>query len=80
MNVKRDLRGNGIGRRLLDIGIAWARNRPSIEKLILVVTSNNAHAIGLYTKCGFSIEGTEIRAIKRNGQYYDFIHMGLFVK
>jgi molybdate transport system substrate-binding protein len=52
MYVRRDRRGQGLGRRLLDRALAWARARghPRVE---LETASRLVEAIALYEKAGF---------------------------
>ena len=49
-------RGHGLGRRLVDAGIAEARRR-GVRKLGLRALSTNARAIALYERAGFTEEG-----------------------
>ena len=52
MYVRKDLRGQGLGQRLLDRALAWARGRgfPRVE---LETASTLKEAIALYRKAGF---------------------------
>ena len=52
MYVRKDMRGRGLGRRLLDRTLAWARSRghPRVE---LETASVLKEAIALYEKAGF---------------------------
>ena len=45
-------RGNGIGRRLVDAILNWARRR-DVRQVVLQVTEGNQAAINLYARCGF---------------------------
>lgn len=46
-------RGRGIGRALLEAGIAWASDRHG-ERMLLEVEHDNAAALGLYRRLGFA--------------------------
>ena len=52
----------------------WARER-DVVVLKLGVMANNASAIRCYERCGFTIYGTEPRALFYEGQYYDELLM-----
>lgn len=52
-------RRRGVGSRLLQAVIAWAKNR-NLHALILEVTSTNRPAIGLYEHCGFAATGRTV--------------------
>ncbi|WP_240795537.1 GNAT family N-acetyltransferase [Aquibacillus halophilus] len=78
MYVSNEIRGLGIGTKLLDKTIEQAK-LVGIEQLQLGVVSTNIPAIALYKKVGFSIYGTEIRAIKMNDSYEDEELMVYFI-
>ena len=52
MYVRRDMRGQGLGQRLLDRALAWARAR-AFERVELETASVLKEAIALYRKAGF---------------------------
>ena len=74
MMVRREARGQGIGRLLLEALVAEAR-RAGLELLTLTVTAGNAMAIALYASNGFTAYGTLARALKIGGRYHDKLHM-----
>jgi RimJ/RimL family protein N-acetyltransferase len=77
MAVLDGFRGRGIGRRLLDGCIDWAR-AAGAHKVDLEVWPHNAAALRLYEAAGFSIEGRRRRHWRRNsGELWDSIEMGL---
>lgn len=71
MMVLADVRGQGMGRRLLAECIAQARRAPDLEMLTLSVTASNRIAVELYLRAGFTRYGTLVRAIKVGSQYHD---------
>jgi RimJ/RimL family protein N-acetyltransferase len=78
VNVHPNFQGIGIGHRLIETLLAWARDNKQIEKVSLTVFSTNAQAIKLYKNVGFIEEGRHINAIKQlNGAYVDSVQMYL---
>ena len=69
-------RGQGLGTRLLQAGIDWARDAGA-HKLALQVWPHNDVAIALYQKMGFVEEGRLVRHYRRrNGELWDAVVMG----
>lgn len=56
MWVEPAARGCGVGRRLIEAVVGWAREQGA-RTLTLWVTQSNAPAIALYTRAGFSRTG-----------------------
>jgi RimJ/RimL family protein N-acetyltransferase len=70
-------RGQGLGTRLMERGIEWARQKGA-HKVALEVWPHNEPAIGLYQKMGFVEEGRLRRHYRRrNGELWDAVIMGL---
>lgn len=67
----------GIGRKLMEAGIKWAKES-GITRLTLEVDTDNYKAISLYLKLGFEVEGTH-RNDKRmsDGSYKSGYSMAL---
>jgi ribosomal protein S18 acetylase RimI-like enzyme len=78
MGVRREWRGQGVGRRLLDQCLAAARSA-GLEKIELEVFTDNAGAIHLYESLGFVREGVKSRARKLEGRYQDVLLMALWL-
>ena len=53
--VKREFRGRGVGRILLEKAQSFCREK-GYSRILLRVSVNNANAIGLYNKMGFKAE------------------------
>jgi ribosomal protein S18 acetylase RimI-like enzyme len=77
MGVKADLRGLGIGRRLLTATLEAAHRR-GLERVELVVNVGNVAAVHLYQSAGFETEATIRHAVKLHGSYEDAYSMSLF--
>jgi ribosomal protein S18 acetylase RimI-like enzyme len=78
MGVRREWRGQGLGRRLL---AACLRLAPpvGIEKVELEVYTDNQPAVRLYESMGFVKEGLKARARKLEGRYQDIQMMALWL-
>jgi RimJ/RimL family protein N-acetyltransferase len=79
MGVHPDFRRCGIGTRLLDATVAYAR-KIGLERIELEVFASNHAAKELYKRNGFVVEGTLRRARKFDGDYDDLVMMALFPK
>jgi ribosomal protein S18 acetylase RimI-like enzyme len=73
MYVRPDARKAGVGRRLVEAVIDFARQR--VELLQLSVVSDNEQARRLYASLGFIEYGVERHSLKQHGRYYDEILM-----
>jgi RimJ/RimL family protein N-acetyltransferase len=77
MAIVDGYRGQGIGRRLMNTGVSWARDR-GCYKVALEVWPHNERAHGLYTSAGFVDEGYLRRHYRRrSGALWDAVAMGL---
>lgn len=73
MYVRSGARRTGVGRRLVEAVIDFARDR--VELIQLAVFSENHAARRLYASLGFLEFGLERKALKHNGRYYDEVWM-----
>ncbi|MGN7400748.1 GNAT family N-acetyltransferase [Cytobacillus praedii] len=81
MSVACLCRNQGVGKAMLSILLAWAKENPLIEKVCLEVFAENENAIALYVNVGFVEEGRKVKAIKVNENVYDdLISMTYFTK
>ncbi|MDR6226321.1 GNAT family N-acetyltransferase [Desmospora profundinema] len=71
-------RGMGLGKKLMEYTIGWARAN-GVEKINLDVWSSNDRAIELYKKYGFQVEGRLRKQAILRGDYVDEVFMGLFL-
>ena len=68
--VAEDVRGQGLGRALVQAAVDWLDAHPVVEKLGLSVFEDNERAIALYTSLGFLEEGHRPREYKlEDGSY-----------
>lgn len=65
------LRGQGIGKALLQAAIDHARTLEGIEDINLAVTVGNDSAKGLYQKMGFQTYSYDPRFLRIDDQYFD---------
>jgi ribosomal protein S18 acetylase RimI-like enzyme len=79
MGLLKGYRRKGIGRALIQ-KVIEAATEYGLEKLELVVISDNEPAIRLYKSVGFNEEGRILKYRKLNGAYTDAINMGLFLR
>jgi RimJ/RimL family protein N-acetyltransferase len=73
MYVRREARGSGLARRMVEAVLDHARNRVELIQLTVVAGNLNAHR--LYVSCGFKEYGIEERALKLEGRYLDEVLM-----
>lgn len=73
MYVRSDARNAGVGRKLAEAVIDYAREH--VEILQLDVVSENEAARRLYASLGFVEYGVERKALKQHGRYYDEVLM-----
>ena len=65
----------GLGWALLQQCLALAAQVPGLEQLQLSVQADNAHAMRLYERAGFTAWGREPRALRVGCAYHDKVHM-----
>ena len=80
MYVSPTGRGKGMGKALMEMAIAQAKERGEIEKINLSVVSSNEAAKNLYLQLGFKVFGTEKMALKVGDTYYEEQLMSLILK
>jgi ribosomal protein S18 acetylase RimI-like enzyme len=72
--VRPEWRGRRVAEKLLQACIGWGRAHGVVIVKLAVVTTNAA-AIRCYTRCGFTVYGTEPQAICHDGVCYDELLM-----
>jgi RimJ/RimL family protein N-acetyltransferase len=78
MFVRRERRGQGIGKRLLTACLSAAK-AGGLEKVELQVFADNTAAIRLYEAAGFGREGLKARGRKWRDKYQDVVLMALWL-
>lgn len=77
MGVKKEYRGQGIGKSLLERALNHSKSI-GLEKIELTVYTDNKSAVGLYKKYGFTEVGTNKHFRKIGDKYFDAYLMELF--
>jgi GNAT superfamily N-acetyltransferase len=75
--VRKEFRGRGIGRQLVQVAIAHARNLHGLATVWLGVSDRSTDARKLYEKCGFRVWGVEPDCIRFNGESAQLYYMAL---
>ncbi|MDX1992004.1 MAG: GNAT family protein [bacterium] len=70
-------RGQGLGRRMMETGLAWAKAGGILKRIQLEVYARNTRAVRLYESLGFEIEGRRRCAMFQDGEFLDEYLMGL---
>jgi ribosomal protein S18 acetylase RimI-like enzyme len=78
MYVRPSARKVGVGRRLVETIIEFARQR--VELIQLAVVSDNEPARRVYERLGFVEYGLEKKALKQDGRYYNEVLMAKDLK
>ena len=65
MSVRKEFRNQGIGGKLMERAIAWAKGTGVVTRIELAVYARNARAIHLYEWFRFEVEGRRRRAAAR---------------
>lgn len=78
--VHADEIGRGVGRALIDALIERANADDELQSLTLTVTAGNAAAERLYARVGFTVFGTQPRAIRVGDRFFAKTHMVLNLK
>jgi ribosomal protein S18 acetylase RimI-like enzyme len=78
MYVRPSARKAGVGRRLVETIVEFARQR--VELIQLSVVRENDQAQRLYERLGFLEYGIEKKALKQDGRYYDEVLMAKDLK
>jgi ribosomal protein S18 acetylase RimI-like enzyme len=79
MYVAPSHRAKGIGKQLLERGLAFAMAMEGLRQVTLSVTAGNASAIAMYETMGFKAFGHEPEALYVDGVFYGNVHMVLSV-
>lgn len=80
MYVQPEFRGKGVGRDLVNAAVSFARETMNVDQILLSVVVTRTEAKELYAKMGFKKWGTEPRAVRIGGEYFDEEYMTLFLR
>lgn len=72
-----DQRSKGYGQEAIRLLIKHAFRDLGLQRLYLFVLEDNQSAIRVYEKCGFVVEGKLRKHFFKDGQFRDFLFMGL---
>ncbi|NIV38196.1 MAG: GNAT family N-acetyltransferase, partial [Anaerolineae bacterium] len=73
---RADQRGRGIGRKLAEATLSFAREQ-GYEKVVIYVMAGNELGLAYYRKLGFEEKGVLRRQTKIDGVYHDEVFMEL---
>ncbi len=80
IGVLPDWRGSGLGSLMLARSIEDMRARPGVSRLELAVMVGNDHAMAMYERVGFVVEGHKNRSMRQpDGSYVDEILMAMWI-
>lgn len=79
MGIERRWRRRGLGWRLLQHALAWAREAPSLDWVDLGVLAHNQPARELYRRAGFIEVGTTADLLRVDGRVIDDVAMAAWV-
>jgi len=80
LGVERPWRRRGIGRRLMDEAITWARAQPGLDWMDLGVFVGNDTAVTIYEALGFERIGVTRDRFRVDGRSIDDLRMTLSVR
>ena len=75
MGVRRDMQRAGLGARLIETALDWARGQDALDWIDLEVLSGNAPARRLYARCGFALQGEIADLFRIEGQRLGYVYM-----
>jgi RimJ/RimL family protein N-acetyltransferase len=78
IGIVEGFRGRGIGAALMRAAIDGAK-KAGLTRVELTVRESNTSAIALYRKLGFEHEGVKRNAVRVDGDYENYIAMGLLL-
>jgi RimJ/RimL family protein N-acetyltransferase len=71
--VRKKYWGQGLGRRLMELGLDWAKD--VLKRVELNVVDSNERAIKLYESMGFQVEGVKRKAVNLQDGFHDVYMM-----
>ena len=80
MGVHRAHRRRGLGARLVDTAVAWARSEDRLKWIDLEVLSENQPAVALYLRAGFTMTARIADMLEIDGVSHDLGYMTLALR
>ncbi|MEJ1170461.1 GNAT family N-acetyltransferase [Variovorax sp. CCNWLW235] len=80
MGVHREWRRSGLGQRLLDAAVEWAKADQQMAWIDLQVIASNDAAVRLYERAGFTGTGLVQDCFRVDGRQVDYLSMALPVQ
>jgi len=77
--LNAELRGKGLGRKLMQSVLDRATKIDGVEQILISVATTQIAAVALYRSLGFSTWGNERRALKVGDRYIDEEYMSLLL-
>lgn len=77
--IANDFCGLGLGSKMIEHLIKWAKVNKITKKISLVTREDNSNAIRLYEKFGFEVEGLMKADNYIDGVYYNTLMMSLMI-
>jgi len=71
MQVNSDYHNKGVGTALMKKMTEYVFSYTNVERIELEVNCDNEAGIALYKKCGFIIEDTKHKSVRKNGKLVD---------
>lgn len=69
--------GQGLGTETTSLVVRYGFEHVDLDKIELTVLADNTRAIGAYAKSGFVETGRTRNALRRDGRWYDDLHMAI---
>ncbi len=79
VSIKEGWRGQGIGRRMMEAALEWARASGVVKRVQLEVLGENVRAQKLYEELGFEVEGVRRQSWWKFGRWMDSVIMGKLI-
>lgn len=76
-DIVPELRGKGFGIKLYHLIKRYCFDFMNVHRVWLAVLETNGHAMRLYEKQGFKVEGRYRSAVFRDGKYLDYVLMSI---
>lgn len=76
--VKREFRGQGVGRKLINFALEHVHKSGQVIKIKLEVNPDQEAAVKLYQSCGFKVVGLLRMELWVEGRFYDELIMERF--